>query len=165
MHQREYEILAQLRIVVGFLGEKDQAGWWQSGFCTTTSNSFLSPVFPRLIKLVRYHGLCQAGQLVHDQHVGRGEVFHLFRLPEDIEQTLHDQIAEGSSEVRIPESWEAGIEILETLAQNVTKATEGPVRLGSLDDVRKRKTWTEAAGHYLNAFVTGKRVQPYVSER
>lgn len=80
--------LAQLRIVVGFLGEKDQAGWWPSGFCASASTAFLLPAFPRTLTPARYEGLCRAAQLVHDEHVGLGDVYHLFRLPEALEQAL-----------------------------------------------------------------------------
>jgi hypothetical protein len=42
-----FETLAKLRAAAGYLGERDQAGWWPSAFLATTSPAFLAPVFAR----------------------------------------------------------------------------------------------------------------------
>jgi hypothetical protein len=39
--------LVELRIVVGFLGEHVQFGWWRSSFFSSSSEAFLAPVFAR----------------------------------------------------------------------------------------------------------------------
>jgi hypothetical protein len=35
------ETLAKLRFAIGYLGERDQFGWWQSSFFTQGSNALL----------------------------------------------------------------------------------------------------------------------------
>jgi hypothetical protein len=54
------ELLAELRLAVGFLGEKGQHNWWPSSFLSATSPAFLSPPFPRSRILAQYHGVKEA---------------------------------------------------------------------------------------------------------
>ena len=166
LQRRELTTLAELRITVGFLGECDSNPWWTSGFTTHSSGPFLTPVFPRSLTTARYQALCLAAQRVHDQHVGVGEVYHLFRLPDDLEQLLHDAVRDPrDGEISLPGSHEEAIAALEILAASTPAKADGPVRIGRLDDVRARRTWIEAAGHYLNAFAIGHQVHPYLADR
>ncbi|MEI6263193.1 MAG: BrxE family protein, partial [Deltaproteobacteria bacterium] len=71
-----------MRLLVGYLGEKDQFNWWPTTFICSFSNLFLSPVFPRTTLLSQYHGILEAARRLHDERIGVGSVFHLFRLPE-----------------------------------------------------------------------------------
>lgn len=73
-------LVMRLRVAVGYLGEKDQNGWWTSSFLSPTSKPFLSPVFPRTFALAQLHGVTAAAAAVHDDRIGVGDVFHLFRL-------------------------------------------------------------------------------------
>ncbi len=41
------ERLAKLRLIIGYLAEREQFGWWQSSFFTQGNNAFLSPLFSR----------------------------------------------------------------------------------------------------------------------
>lgn len=84
--------VAHLRVLVGYLGEKAQHGWWPSEFYSATSSAFLTPVFVRTAKLAQYHGASEAARLVHDEHIGIGRVFHLFRLPQAIEQAVFEYL-------------------------------------------------------------------------
>lgn len=62
-HEADEDYLQQisrLRIVVGYLGEKDQYGWWPSEFFSTNSTAFLSPVFIKTANLARYSGVKEA---------------------------------------------------------------------------------------------------------
>jgi hypothetical protein len=45
MQAEEIEQIAGIRVAVGFLGEKEQAGWWPSSFFATASAAFLGPLF------------------------------------------------------------------------------------------------------------------------
>ena len=81
--------LATLRILVGYLGEREQFGWWQSAFFAPGSQAFLAPLFARTQLLAQCNGVTRAACLIHDERIGVGHVYHLFRLPEDMEQGLH----------------------------------------------------------------------------
>lgn len=41
------EAILQLRLLVGFLGERAQFGWWPTSFYEQSSRLFLEPVFPK----------------------------------------------------------------------------------------------------------------------
>lgn len=102
--QREYlEHLATLRAVVGFLGERDQPGWWPSSFFGAGSSAFVTPVFPRTHFLAQCLGVTGAALKVHDERIGVGRVFHLFRLPEDLEQGIHRVLHDDSCVAAIRE--------------------------------------------------------------
>ena len=80
--------LVTYRLLVGYLGEKEQYGWWQSSFFTQGAGAFLTPLFPRTQMLAQCNGVTQAAALVHDERIGVGHVYHLFRRPEDLEQSI-----------------------------------------------------------------------------
>src|SRR3954454_9492438 len=88
MANANHEYLSRLRIAVGHLGEQ-QPRWWASNYFGPGSDAFLSPVFPRTTALARYHGVVLAAAKINDEHTGVGRLYHLFRLPEDLEHALH----------------------------------------------------------------------------
>ncbi len=79
-----------LRIVAGALGERQSPYWWATSFMTETSGMFLNPIFTKTHLLAQYQGIKEAACLVHDEYIGTGKVFHLFRLPEEIEYELQN---------------------------------------------------------------------------
>jgi hypothetical protein len=80
--------LTQLRLVVGYLGEKDQFNWWSSSFLNETTKKMFEFTFPRTAELAQYEGVSASAARVHDERIGVGETFHLFRLPEFLEKSL-----------------------------------------------------------------------------
>ena len=86
------ETITKLRLYIGYLGEKDQFGWWVSSFFAPSSNAFFEPLFGRTQYLAQCNGVTRAAALVHDERIGVGHVYHLFRLPEDLEQGLHREL-------------------------------------------------------------------------
>ena len=53
------------------------------------SQAFLTPLFARTRLLAQCSGVTRAAALIHDERIGVGDVYHLFRLPEDVEQGIH----------------------------------------------------------------------------
>ena len=72
--------IAGLRLAVGFLGEQEQAAWWPSVFLGRHAHAFLNPIFGSKTRIAQYHGITEAACRVHDESIGVGRVFHLFRL-------------------------------------------------------------------------------------
>ena len=74
--------LVRLRVLVGYLGEKAQFGWWPTEFYAGTSEAFLAPVFGKTVDLARYNGVLEAargrgGGLVgpgHEDGIGLGPI-------------------------------------------------------------------------------------------
>src|SRR5690349_14523885 len=101
MNATQLEALATLRTVVGYLGEREQYSWWQSSVFAPAGRAILAPVLGRTQALAQYAGVRRAAALVHDERIGVGRVFHLFRLPEDVEQALHHVVQTPSVRQRI----------------------------------------------------------------
>ena len=93
-------------------------------------------------------------------------MLHLFRLPDELEQLLHDVVRSPlDGELKPLTSKESAIEDLEMIAASSPAKVKGPYRLGGLEDALLRRTWVEAAGLYLNAFALGHQVHPYLADR
>src|ERR1039458_4053001 len=92
--------LLQMRLLIGFLGERAQFAWWPTAFYEPASRLFLEPVFSKSSQLAQYHGVLEAARRLHDEHLSVGS-YHLFRMPEEVEQDLHGmvQISEGEDVV------------------------------------------------------------------
>src|SRR6266498_2626769 len=101
MESVQLEAFAAMRAVVGFLGEREQYAWWQSSFFSAQNRAFLAPVFGRTQLLAQAMGVTRAASLVHDERIGVGRVFHLFRLPEDVEERVHQTIQQPAVAQRV----------------------------------------------------------------
>jgi len=157
-----------LRLAVGLLGEQDQSAWWPSGFLGRHAQAFLGPVFGSKIRMAQYHGVTEAACRIHDEKIGVGRVFHLFRLPESIEQRLFDALQEGSipEEVtRCFDSTEAAESVLADLAKEPAVAKPGPVRLGGADMINSPEGLALLAATYRAAFHAGIKCYPYFTDR
>jgi hypothetical protein len=86
--QKRIEQYAVLRILVGFLGEKDQFNWWDCSFLNATGRKFVAIDYPRSSLAAAANAATEAARRVHDARIGKGGVFHLFRLPHAMEQKL-----------------------------------------------------------------------------
>lgn len=166
MEKEQFGKLLKYRIAVGFLGEKEQFGWWNSSFFAPGSDSFLSPIFGRTQDLAKYHGVSQAASQVHDERIGVGNVYHLFRLPEDIEQGIHQILHQSEVQNSLPSiivSKESAIEYLNRQAETPSELVVGPVRIGGNKYLRDVDHWQSAIGYYLLAFQNGLETYPYFS--
>ena len=72
--------ILQLRILVLSLGEAHHAGWWKSQFLSPTGISFLERIYPRSKFAAAVRSATRAALTIHDTNIGKGEVFHLFRI-------------------------------------------------------------------------------------
>lgn len=152
-----------LRLLVGYLGEKSQFNWWPTTFIGSSSNLFLSPVFPRTTLLSQYHGILEAARRVHDERIGIGSVFHLFRLPEVREQELHGILSDGRSSLSMESfaSRDAALAALQKIADGDTSASEGPVKLGSAQEILTSNGIRDISRSYTAAFTQGVKCYPY----
>jgi len=161
MNAAQLNGLARLRLVVGYLGEQAETGWWSSTFCGTGGTAFLAPVFPRTHALAQYHGVTAAAARVHDDRIGVGDVFHLFRLPEDLEQSLHmiDRIDDVTASVQ------AAMSFLATYADEKRKDAVGPVNIGQLASLQDASYWKSVAASYLGGFEQNRETFPFFSNK
>ena len=167
MESNLIEIISTVRTVVGYLGEKDQFGWWQSSFFTQGADAFLAPLFARTQLLAQCNGVTQAAALVHDERIGVGNVYHLFRLPEELEQGIHQILLDTGHKKAFQEMVGRTDTALEYLRENSTaqiQSSMGPTRVGKINSLRDQKTWRISAGLYLSAFEEGHQIFPYFTD-
>lgn len=155
--------LALLRLGVGYLGERKQAGWWDCSFLDATGFRFLETTFPRTARSAALRSTTDAACTVHDRALGRVGNYHLFRLPPMLEDHL-EHAFEGldwSEAGRQIESRDAAMDLLKWVADALIKAPEGPVQVGVERRILTETSVRELAAHYHSAFQDGIRCFPY----
>ena len=166
MSQEIFESIATLRLTVGFLGEQTQAAWWSSAFLGASSKPFLSPIFPKTSVLAQCRGVTEAAARVHDERIGVGNVFHLFRLPEDFEQAVHRLLEQEEPTQRLSmavKDKESALASLNMLSAKKLLLGTGPVRVGRAVDLNKPDSWRVVAAHYAAGFQASSGVFPFFS--
>jgi hypothetical protein len=116
-------------------------------------------VFVRTGLLAQLHGVTEAARRIHDARLAAGS-FHLFRLPEEIEQDLHLLAVElsRSGATIIPVDAAAGMATLEELSTGQGTDEPGPKLLGTLGG---EDAWQRAAAVYRDAFAKGFQGLPF----
>jgi hypothetical protein len=159
--------IIELRFLVGFLGEKNQAHWWSSHFISRSSDAFLLPVYPRTTLLSQYYGVCEAALLVHDEHIGVGNTYHLYRLPNSIERAVAESIRDNNDHSTLKNkllSADTALVALQVLSHASVEKTEGPVAVGIFQDASLESLLAESAAHYLQAFRENYQCFPFMRQ-
>lgn len=168
MDTSQVKELATLRITVGYLGERDQFAWWPSAFFGSGSKSFLTPVFGKTHLVAQCNGVTTAAATLHDERIGVGQVYHLFRLPEELEQKIQRSLMDlalSGSLLDPVTSKESAMTHLQSHATTAVQSGVGPTRIGNLHDLYQFSAWGAVAAHYQNAFMQSSQVFPYFTER
>lgn len=166
MNDAYIHTLIKLRLLIGFLGERAQFGWWPTAFYEASSLLFLEPVFSKTSRFAQYQGVLEAARRLHDDHLSVGS-YHLFRLPEEVEQDLHTLAQThqyGTYAEAILKSKEIALNELEAMATTTTTTTTiGPVAVGSIDDLDSTGVLGVIAHAYLSGFAQGEKTYPYLT--
>lgn len=158
--------IAELRVLVGFLGEKGQANWWSSEFFSATAIAFLAPIFNRSLFLAQYQGVTAAASKMHDEAIGVGRIYHLFRLPIGLEQASADALNDVTFVQALQgklASRENALARLAELGGSQESVSPGPVSLGQMSDDLTAELQRAACIYHL-ALQTGIQTYPYVRE-
>jgi len=155
--------LIRLRALVGYLGGKNHANWWDCGFMDTTGLRFLETTFPRTAFVAAVRSTAEAARVLHDSRIGRVGSFHLFRLPAEIEEQLDSRLSginvrEQATEIA---SKETALAALTSMTDIHLTAPAGPVRVGTERKILSRSSIAELAAHYHSAFTQGIQCFPY----
>ena len=155
--------LLEMRKAIGFLGERSQYGWWPTAFYEASSRSFLEPVFTKTSVVAQYHGVVAAARRLHDEHLSVGS-YHLFRLPEEIEQDLYNSLRNRANDPKNMkyQGKDNALEFMNRVAGSAPKGSEGPVAIGEINDVSSTRTISAIAGAYVWAFSRNTKTYPYL---
>lgn len=156
--------LLQLRWLVGFLGERPQFDWWPTSFQDRSSRLFLEPVFAKTTRLAQYHGVLEAARRVHDEHLSVG-CYHLFRLPEEVEQDLHALVQGDAAQEALTATAagkDAALAALKQAGSPGAKFGDGPIAVGSIHELDASSTLGAIAAAYAAAFEQDRRTYPYL---
>jgi hypothetical protein len=154
--------ILELRLLVGFLGERAQFNWWPTSFFEHSSRLFLEPVFARTPLIAQYHGVLEAARRFHDEHLSAG-AFHLFRLPEEMEEDLHALVraCQKATSPPSPSDKNSALDALKAMASTFPKEVVGPLTIGSVHDVTAVAKLGEIAAIYSAAFDSDRQAFPY----
>ena len=165
---RQIETLVRLRIVVSVLGEAAHAKWWRTEFLTAAGLRFLDRLYPRTNRTAALHSAGTAAREMHDTSIGRGGVYHLFRLPEPLEGQYRALARDGHVDELVREiepilgDRTALLTQLDVLAGGGPEAAPGPQRIGNVRDLNNGASLGRWASAYGHAFRNDYRVFPYV---
>lgn len=157
--------ICETRILIGFLGEKQQTSWWGSSFLASSSKVFLGPIYPNSIDVAQYSGVCQAASIVHDEHIGIGKHYHLYRLPDAVERGLFKYIQAHQLLDNIScflTNRDTAIKRLKELGDTAVEKSEGPVPVGQYADDKLDSLIQISRSHYIKAFEREYRTFPYM---
>jgi hypothetical protein len=118
--------------------------------------------------MAQYQGVKAAASRIHDEHIGLGKVYHLFRLPERLEQALYQHLQDKTfvDALCVPlHDKDQALECLATCADSHATSAEGPVLVGTITELVHGKTFGRLAQHYWAAFTRRTHVYPYYGEQ
>ena len=155
--------ILKLRLLIAFLGEKKQFGWWDTSFLDATGRGFLERPFPRTAVHAATRSTSEAACRAHDAAIGRVAVFHLFRLPLEQEESLDLRLTgvPASDLVSLVPSKDAALTNLETLINKSAPSASGPIQVGHERQIGTPASVAQLAATYAAAFRAGATVFPY----
>lgn len=157
--------LIRLRSLVGFLGEEDQLGWWNTSFFSDTGQRFLERPFPRSAFMAGVHSVTVAARRLHDESVGKGKVGHLFRLAPAKEREVSEVLRDIDPDPLLESlaDRDTALAALKEMSRVISQTT-GAVRVGRREDLLTSDGLGRVAGYYHQAFSTGETVFPYFTD-
>ena len=108
--------------------------------------------------------MLEAARRLHDDHLSVGS-YHLFRVPEEVEQDLHATVQSSVGEElasQAPQSKEAALDALKRLAATGGASSVGPAAVGGIKDLDSTDTLKAIAAAYLSAFTQNAKTYPYL---
>ena len=164
--QEQLDSLLQLRILVLTLGESHNAGWWNSQFLSDVGLSYLERIYPRTRFAAAVESAMKGAKLVHDSYIGKGEVFHLFRLLPNQEWEINKYLLDNSSLLEsqyLPHLMDRAtlLKKLGDFGGDLPLISEtGPVQIPDKSSNRIEAIATA----YYSAFSNDRQVYPYFEE-
>lgn len=159
--------LAQLRIIVAYLGESSTPPYWLSQFLFPTGIEFSRFSFSSTPVSAAISGATLAARTIHDERIGKKGTRHLFRFDAGLERAVHREILEANQDQldALINSRESALAKLRALAGQTVDAPEGPVQVGWFGEEEKEGAVLDLAAHYLCGFQKSRMILPYFAQK
>lgn len=164
-----HEKVIRARWLVGSLGEGATPAWWQSEASTAAGQRMLARIFPRTALAAALQTTARAAEVVHDAHIGRHGVYHLFRLPAADETAIRELLtAPQAADILRPLAAivdrQERLKALQQLAPTaVARGGVGPQRVGRVEDLHQARALSLMCATYAAGFAAVQPVYPYLS--
>jgi len=164
------EDLVKARFLVASLGEGASPPWWRSQATGEIGLRMLERLFPRTAVTAGLELASRAARLEHDARIGRGGVYHLFRLPSGDEAAVLDLVGRAEADAILRElaagDREGKLQRLSELADGVgARDGSGPVYRGPIQELRRGGALRAVCAVYERAFRSEQPVYPYLGEQ
>jgi hypothetical protein len=147
-----------LRLQVAYAGEASKPAWWPTACLTAGAVLDFKALFSEAAPAVAWQLSSQAACQAHDKWLS-GMDYHLFRLPEGLEEAIYHtglQLSSAQAQALLAQR-----ESLLTAAATTGTSTSGPHRLGSSTDLLTGQALPALRACYTAAFAEGVQVFPY----
>jgi len=158
--------ILRIRLSVLTLGEIAKPPWWGSKFLTDVGFRFLERLYPRSAFSAAVYSAGKAACEVHDQAIGRQGVYHLFRMPVNLEQEIRALLYANDGTIDsyltiVKEAEESRSLLAEIASLSADDERIGPARIGTTEDILRPDLYQLMAAVYLKAFDRNGRAFPY----
>jgi hypothetical protein len=155
------DLLGRLRFSVLAAGELLPDVCWNSDGLTSAGQTDLRIIFPRTAVCAAISHAAELARGHHDQRTRASGVFHLFRLPTEMEAGMHRALVDLEQDGYFGDDpstvmWNE----LGDIGGSAAEPEEGPVDLGSID-LSTKGGIARLANVYKAAFDAGKSCVPY----
>lgn len=161
--------ITQLRVLVATLGESASPPWWKTTFLSEAGLRLTGRIFPRSGLSAAVNAVSQVARREHEQRIGKGRRYHLFRLQPSMERSIQVALTEPIMVERLRGILALGQDgLLQELSSLVGTARlggrEGPTLMGPVGALSGSGGVGELAAMYRSAFREKTVVHPYYEE-
>lgn len=165
--QPSIDDLVRLRYAVCALGQNSGSSWWKCDLLSQAGLESLEYNFSRNPFGAGFAATCMAAKRLHDERIGKTGVIHLFRLDPGLEILLEQSKSSDFALIRGLLGADHGtlLEELGRLGGIEIDSPQGPVQVGTLEEVSTANGLAQLARHYHAAFRLGIQVFPYFAAK
>lgn len=153
-----YSTLARLRLSVLTAGEALPDKYWDSKGLSASGQGDLIMVFPRTSLLAAMTHATELARAHHDKQTRASGVYHLFRLPTDIETAIHQEMLES-----VPNNYDVQANLwseIDELPKVEAQPEAGSINLNTLD-LTSTRAIAKLAATYKSAMDAGLTCIPF----
>jgi len=158
--------LVTIRTVVSAVGERAAPPWWRTQFFTDAGLRSMRRIFPRTALSGSVACVTEVARAEHDNRVGIGGRYHLFRLPAQTEEDLASALKDPALLLELDGVIKGALDDLLAALDRLSAGAsvtpkEGPISLGEVRHLASRRTLADVAALYRGAAASATRCYPY----